>query len=489
MHTIPRTLILVACITATLPLHAEVYKWVDENGKVHYGNRQADIASQNVESVNIQDRFAIKHVAPGTPISWSGKQPSRTFSVTALEMGLRYADSGEVRIGGIVCGKSVDLYWEEGHVNLTNGQYGDALAKVATEAGYRAENAMHTIAAPDALSITPRLRGLEISVCPTQRSGYTHNATWVEVEWLVEDPLGRMEPVSFTTEGSHDIRKQPAITYGIATSFAGALENAASHLLADQQFVDMLAPISANYAAREDGVMNIALTVTNGGGSFHSQAESLKDSTVIVKTTFGHGSGVIVSPEGHVLTNAHVVGKERHVTIKTPTQTYRAMVLRQNAWRDVALIQIEDYRGVHAPIAATRPTIGSQLYVIGTPLDEAFGQSITSGVLSATRTINDAELYQTDAAINRGNSGGPTFNAQGEVVALTVAGHFTRDGASMNINYLIPIDDALKQLSLQPTLSIPGAQELIGQIENDTVRRLLDGTLRWLDKPVLTFSP
>jgi S1-C subfamily serine protease len=79
----------------------------------------------------------------------------------------------------------------------------------------------------------------------------------------------------------------------------------------------------------------------------------------------------------------------------------------------------------------------------------SLNNSITKGILSARRTINGLVYYQTDASINHGNSGGPVFDASGELVALTVAGVFTQGGASLNVNYLIPIEDALTKLNIE----------------------------------------
>lgn len=65
-------------------------------------------------------------------------------------------------------------------------------------------------------------------------------------------------------------------------------------------------------------------------------------------------------------------------------------------------------------------------------------------------TTCSQRLYQTDAAISPGNSGGPVFDAAGELVALSVAGLFTRQGASLNVNYLIPIEQALQAMKVVP---------------------------------------
>jgi S1-C subfamily serine protease len=94
-------------------------------------------------------------------------------------------------------------------------------------------------------------------------------------------------------------------------------------------------------------------------------------------------------------------------------------------------------------------SLGEEIYVVGTPLDERLDFSISRGIISARRTLDKRSYYQTDAAVNPGNSGGPVFNSSGNVIGITVAGLFTRDGGSRNINYVIPILDALDALKIE----------------------------------------
>jgi serine protease Do len=102
------------------------------------------------------------------------------------------------------------------------------------------------------------------------------------------------------------------------------------------------------------------------------------------------------------------------------------------------------------PLKAAKqgPVPGDEIYVIGTPLDLSLSETITKGIVSAERIIDGQPYLQTDAAINPGNSRGPAFDANGELVAIAVAGIFTSSGASVNINYLIPIDEAMKSLNI-----------------------------------------
>ena len=86
--------------------------------------------------------------------------------------------------------------------------------------------------------------------------------------------------------------------------------------------------------------------------------------------------------------------------------------------------------------------------MIGTPLSLELSHSVTEGVLSAVRQVDGGRLYQTDAAVNPGNSGGPVFDETGELVAISVSGLVGAQGNSLNVNYLIPIDRALEAVGV-----------------------------------------
>ncbi len=159
----------------------------------------------------------------------------------------------------------------------------------------------------------------------------------------------------------------------------------------------------------------------------------------------GVGSGFIVSPDGYVLTNAHVVADASEVTVKlTDRREFVAKVIGVDKRSDVALIKIAatGLPTVHfGDSSRLRP--GQWVVAIGSPF--GFENSVTAGVVSATaRPVDEnyVPFIQTDAAINPGNSGGPLFNADGEVIGIN-AQIYSRTGGYMGVSFAIPIDLAL----------------------------------------------
>jgi len=160
----------------------------------------------------------------------------------------------------------------------------------------------------------------------------------------------------------------------------------------------------------------------------------------------GVGSGFIVSADGVILTNAHVVDDADEVTVRlTDHREFKAKVLGKDKMTDVAVIKIDakDLPTVKIgdPSAAR---VGEWVVAIGTPF--GLDNTVTSGIISAkSRSLpGDAAVpfIQTDAAVNPGNSGGPLFNMKGEVIGIN-SQIFSRSGGFQGLAFAIPIDVAM----------------------------------------------
>ena len=159
------------------------------------------------------------------------------------------------------------------------------------------------------------------------------------------------------------------------------------------------------------------------------------------------GSGFIISADGYILTNAHVVDSADEITVKlTDKREYKAKVIGTDKRTDVALIKIEP--SAPLPIVKfadpNRLKVGEWVVAIGSPF--GFENTVTAGIVSAKgRSLpqeNFVPFIQTDVAINPGNSGGPLFNMRGEVVGMN-SQIYSRTGGYMGLAFAIPIDVAL----------------------------------------------
>lgn len=158
------------------------------------------------------------------------------------------------------------------------------------------------------------------------------------------------------------------------------------------------------------------------------------------------GSGFIISSDGYILTNAHVVGGADGITVRlTDKREFKAKLIGYDKRTDVALIKI-DATGLPkiTPGDPNALKVGEWVLAIGSPF--GFDNSVTAGIVSAKGRSLPQENYvpfiQTDAAINPGNSGGPLFNMKGEVIGIN-SQIYSRSGGYMGLSFAIPIDVAI----------------------------------------------
>jgi serine protease Do len=159
----------------------------------------------------------------------------------------------------------------------------------------------------------------------------------------------------------------------------------------------------------------------------------------------GVGSGFIMSADGYVMTNAHVVDGADEVFVKlTDAREFKARLIGADARTDVALLKIDGQRLPAATIGASSTVrVGEWVIAIGSPFD--LDNTVTAGIISAkARETGDfLPLIQTDVAVNPGNSGGPLLNMRGEVVGIN-SQIYSRSGGYMGISFAIPIDEAMR---------------------------------------------
>lgn len=185
------------------------------------------------------------------------------------------------------------------------------------------------------------------------------------------------------------------------------------------------------------------------------------------------GSGFIISSDGYILTNAHVVEAADEITVKlTDKREFRAKVIGSDGRTDVALIKI-DATGLPKVTQGDpgKLKVGEWVVAIGSPF--GFENSVTAGIVSAKgRSLpqeNFVPFIQTDVAINPGNSGGPLFNLKGEVVGIN-SQIYSRTGGFMGLSFAIPIDvamDVANQLRVSGKISRGRIGVVIQEVTKD----------------------
>ena len=180
-------------------------------------------------------------------------------------------------------------------------------------------------------------------------------------------------------------------------------------------------------------------------------------------TETGVGSGVILTADGFVLTNRHVVEGATSLTVTLADGTkYPATVVKESDTQDLALVKVEATGLSPAKLGdASKVIVGQTAIAIGSPLG-TYTETVTKGIVSALdreitvrddqtgRPVTLSGLIQTDAAINPGNSGGPLLNAAGEVIGINTATASSAEG----LGFAIPIDKAADLISQARSASV-----------------------------------
>jgi serine protease Do len=189
------------------------------------------------------------------------------------------------------------------------------------------------------------------------------------------------------------------------------------------------------------------------------------------------GSGFIISADGYILTNAHVVEAADEITVKlTDKRELKARVIGADRRTDIALIKID---ASNLPVVRFgdpgKLRVGEWVLAIGSPF--GFENTVTAGIVSAKGRSLPQENYvpfiQTDVAVNPGNSGGPLFNLRGEVVGIN-SQIYSRTGGFMGLSFAIPIDVA-NDIAQQLRNTGKVTRGRIGVVIQPVTRELADG--------------
>lgn len=232
-------------------------------------------------------------------------------------------------------------------------------------------------------------------------------------------------------------------------ALATALSFAARVLAESPDLPGRLAELyGAGLAASKGGEVLLAQPKTIAFKGRKDMLSELVKGVVTIEMDKGHGSGFVISNDGYLLTNEHVVSGESLVKVKFAQGfTLDGTVVKTNKDFDLALVKVQ---ATDLPALALGDDaglmLGEELFAIGTPLDTELGQSVARGVLSGRREIDGRSYLQTDVSINPGNSGGPLIDENGGVVGVTT---MKISGKGLEgLGFGVPIKQALEMLNI-----------------------------------------
>lgn len=442
-------------------VEAKAYRWVDNNGNVHYSDRKPRGKAKAIKPkvVSIQSHGAsLPNIEVKKPISYNKSTPSQAIKLGLLELKLPGANYRDIKIGNTYSGKRCnkkdgELYWVQGNGFMDDIRMSRVLVSKFNHAGYRLYRENEGLTHPNSrLLLKTQLVKLKLNRCISREAfrKVSKDEAYLKIKWVLEDSLSKKIIFKGHSTGLYKGFGRAARTGGTSQAIDRALSIAANNILANRELVTFLSRPSSTVAKKNNfELLPLNIKYSNEQKTFKAKIKELQKSTVTIRNTKGHGSGVFVTRDGFILTNAHVVGNDNKVIVILQNKEVEATVVRVEPIRDIALLKInKNIKVSSSQISKQDPDVGDTLFVIGTPLSEELSHTVTSGILSAKRVSDGMSLYQTDASINKGNSGGPIYNDKGELVAISVSAIFNKHGATMGLNYLIPIEDALDSLNI-----------------------------------------
>ena len=268
----------------------------------------------------------------------------------------------------------------------------------------------------------------------------------MKIDWQIYSPIKKQVVAHLSTSGlaKLDHSVPGGVARLVSESFAANVRELASN-------ADFRAAVSAPKALTKGFVVPGQQAKLTLSGSLKVTKRPISDavgSVVTLLTGSGSGSGVLLSDDGYILTNAHVVGDEKEMRARWSDGIETiAQVVRVAKDRDVAIVKTNPRERIPLAIKRGAVTPGQRVYAIGSPLGKDFQGTVSSGVISATRTMDGLRYIQSDVPVSHGSSGGALLDETGAIIGITVSSVMRED--ARGLNFFIPIGDAMDFLNLE----------------------------------------
>jgi len=276
---------------------------------------------------------------------------------------------------------------------------------------------------------------------------------YMRVRWELFDTLQQRSIANYETEGYYLHAR--VSNSGITDTFLGAFGSATEALATNPGFAEAIRKgksATIQQVASPVGDRLSIPAIRKSEGSFADHTDRIVDAVVVLRGQGWHGSGFVISKDGLIMTNAHVVGDLDKIVVRLSTGVeIEGTVLRRNAVRDIALVKLPIGHPHPLPLDIRSARVPERVYAVGAPIDaDRLQSTVSSGVVSAVRYKNEAgyEDIQADVDIHGGNSGGPLLDDKGNVIGVAYAG-IGDSTFSTGLNLFIPIGQALESVNLQ----------------------------------------
>lgn len=267
----------------------------------------------------------------------------------------------------------------------------------------------------------------------------------VVVRWTLYDVIKQENICKIITGGYSNSQKKNSLKDELKL----ALSDASAGLVANSNFVNSVYGSSGSETLVRSKSVSIREVVPSLNKD-ENYIQTAMASAVTIQNKYGHGSGFLISADGYILTNYHVIKDSTDIqAIFQNEMTLPLTIVAFDSKTDVALCKVpgKGYKPVPLDTLPIVKKVGSEVVAIGTPEDIRLGQTVTKGIVSGIREIEGNIRIQTDVAINSGNSGGMLINKNGEVIGI-VASKIKKEGTE-GLGFAVPIREAIKALDIK----------------------------------------
>ena len=351
--------------------------------------------------------------------------------------------------GNFACSVSgIDYRWNSGSINLDILRYQTVFSDELRSLGFSnsgSDSLFEPKKASDDLEVGLKISDIRSFQCASL-IGSTRDTMLISAEWQIYDPIRQEVLARIQTSGGVErpISSLRDLDYVLVEAFR---ENAHA-LLANEAFRQIVLKRADPQAATPTANTPITLAVAAKPAAARPISD-VAGSVVAIFTGSGWGSGFLVSDDGYLITNQHVVGAGKTVRVRWSDGLETAgEVVRTDKRRDVALVKTEPRSRQPLALRRSAPAVGEAVFAIGTPLDEKLQNTVTKGIVSANRILDGFAYIQSDVGIDHGNSGGPLVDDKGRVIGITVI-KIAPDDGQRGLNLFIPVGDALDFLALK----------------------------------------
>lgn len=388
----------------------------------------------------------------------SDETPTRPVELSKIEVKLSRGEPYGWLKYGLLCVSPESLVWRGGKVSLDPTDFNEVFKDELDQLGYDVVNSSSALFDEGEKKraeylVGGTIKSMQVDICyPKSGLGNAFSAKGtaiMEVEWQIYDRLNKKVVASHITKTG--IRQKKSISGGLETIVFSAFGENVRALAASGQLEKFLVGEAQDLTiAKSANPKFLPIKITTDKKSLMT-IEDAVGATVLIQSGSGHGSGFLISEEGYFLTNYHVVGQAKYVKLRwSDKKETLGEVIRLDRGRDIALIKSESRQRKPISLREGKAQIGYEVYAIGAPLDTDLQNTVTRGIVSATRVLDGYQYLQSDVSVVPGNSGGPLIDKEGQLIGVTVSG-ITINDAPQGVNFFIPSREAFEFLAIEET--------------------------------------